>query len=276
MFCVRMVIPTLYIIGGKTMKIFAKVLAVVLAIAMIASFAGCSSIKSVDDIKESGKITMATESGFEPFEYKEGDDIVGIDVDIAQAIADELGVELEIVDMDFDGALTGVQQGKYDMGVAGITANEERRKNADFSDNYFLASQAIVVAEGSNIKSAKDLDGKTIGVQEGTTGDDYCSDKDNGNFIVNTYKAYSDAVLALKSGKVDAIVMDNLPAKTYVESNDGIKLLDEALTEESYAIMVQKGNTELVEVINKVLKDLKDSGKLADIYEKYGIESEIA
>ncbi len=214
-----------------------------------------------------GKLTMATNAEFPPFEYLDGEKIVGADVDIATAIAEKLGLELEITNIDFDAALTGASTGKYDVAVAGITANDDRKKNMNFSDNYYKASQAIIVNADSDIKKAGDLEGKTIACQEGTTGEQYLLDN---KYAIQSFKTGAEAVSALTSGKVDAVVIDNAVAIALsAKQNGATVVLDEALTEEAYAIAIKKGNDELTEKINKALAELKAEGKLAEIFEKY-------
>lgn len=240
-----------------------KFLAVALAGAMSLSIAACGG-KKADEKKI---LTMATNAEFPPFEYLEGDKIVGADVEIAEAIAAELGMELEITNIDFDAALTGAATGKYDMAVAGITANEDRKKNMNFTEDYYKASQAIIVMADSEIKVAADLTGKTISCQEGTTGEQYLLDNE---YSIQSYKTGAEAVAALTAGKVDAVVIDNAVATALSAKQEGkTVVLDEALTQESYAIAVKKGNDELTNQINGALKTLKDNGKLAEIFEKY-------
>lgn len=232
-----------------------------------------SAARSIDEIKSSGKVIMATNAEFEPFEYKDGNDIVGIDPEIAQKIADKLGVELEITDIAFDSCIPAINSGKADFVAAGMTATDERRKNVDFSDPYFDASQAIIVPVDSDIKSRTDLNGKKIGVQTGTTGDTYVTNEDGSGDItageVSRYSKGMDAVSDLMNGRIDAVVIDNFPAQKLVAKNsDKIKTLDEALTSEEYAIACPKGS-ELVDTINEVLQEMKDSGELDEIESKY-------
>lgn len=243
------------------------------AAASTASTASAAST-SVDKIKAAGEIVMSTNAEFEPFEYKDGDKITGIDAEIAQKIADKLGVKLKINDMDFTTLITDLQSGKSNFVAAGMTVDEDRKKNVDFSDTYFDASQAIIVAKGSDIKARADLNGKKVGVQQGTTGDKYCTNEKGENDIkVGTVKRYSkavDAVTDLLNGKVDAVVIDDFPANKFVEKNpDKIAKLSESLTVEKYAIAIQKGDEALQKVINEVLGDMKKSGDLDKLIEKY-------
>lgn len=240
-----------------------KIMSLILAGAMsLALLAGCGG-------KDDNKLTMATNAEFPPFEYLEGEEIVGADVDMAKALAEELGMELEITNIDFDAALTGAATGKYDMAVAGITANEERRKNMNFSDNYYQASQAIIVMADSEIKVAADLEGKTVSCQEGTTGEQYLLDNE---YEIQSYKTGAEAISALTAGKVDAVVIDNAVATALSDKQEGkTVVLKEALTEESYAIALKLGNDELTAKINEALKTLKESGKLAEIFTKYDL-----
>ena len=174
---------------------------------------------------EPGVLTMATNAYFPPYEYYEGDAIVGIDAEIAAAVAEKLGLELKIEDMEFDSIITAVTAGKADMGLAGMTVTEERKQNVNFSDSYATGIQAVVVPEDSDIASVDDLEGKKIGVQLGTTGDIYCSD-DYGEENVEKFNKGNDAIMALVTGKVDAVVIDNEPAKSYVAATEGLKILE--------------------------------------------------
>lgn len=218
---------------------------------------------------EAGKLTMATNATFPPYEMTtDAGTIEGIDVDTAQAIAEKLGLELQIDDMDFDAALLSVQQGKADIAMAGITVTDERMAVMSFSDSYATGIQSIIVPEGSDIASVDDLAGKKIGTQRGTTGYLYCSD-DFGDDAVVAYDSGLTAVQALNNGQVDAVVIDNEPAKAYVESNPGLKILDTSYAEEDYAIGMNKGNTALLEAVNAALEELKADGTLQAIVDKY-------
>lgn len=245
------------------MKKAIKAVSLLLALVTVFTLAACGS-------KDSKKvITMATNAEFKPFEYMEGDKIVGADIDFANAIAEYMGCELEVTNIDFDAALTGASTGKYDMAVAGITANDERRKNMNFSDDYYKASQAIIVTADSDIKAAADLEGKVVSCQEGTTGEGYLQDN---NYQVQSFKTGSEAVAALVAGKADAVVIDNAVAKALSQEQGGkTKVLDEALTEETYAIATKLGNDEFTSKLNEAIKALKDNGKLAEIFKKYDL-----
>ena len=218
---------------------------------------------------EAGKLTMATNATFPPYEMTtDAGTIEGIDVDTAQAIAEKLGLELQIDDMDFDAALLSVQQGKADIAMAGITVTDERMAVMSFSDSYATGIQSVIVPEGSDIASVDDLAGKKIGTQRGTTGYLYCSD-DFGEDAVVAYDNGLTAVQALNNGQVDAVVIDNEPAKAYVESNPGLKILDTSYAEEDYAIGMNKSNTALLEAVNAALEELKADGTLQSIVDKY-------
>ena len=229
---------------------------------------------STEETSGSGEtLVMATNAFFEPYEYYEGDEIVGIDAEIGKAIADKLGMDFEISDMEFDAIIPAIQNGKASIGMAGMTVTPDREKNVSFSQTYATGVQVIIVPEGSDITSADDLEGKKIGVQQGTTGDLYCSDTpENGGFgedAVTRYSKGSDAVMALLSGKVDCVVIDNEPAKAFVEANEGLKILDTAYVEEEYAIAVAKDNTELLEKVDAALGELKEDGTVQSIIDKY-------
>ena len=211
---------------------------------------------------------MATNATFPPYEMTtDAGDIEGIDVETAQAIADKLGLELQIDDMDFDAALLSVQQGKADIVMAGVTVTDERKAVMDFSDSYATGIQSIIVPEGSDIASPDDLAGKKIGTQRGTTGYIYCSD-DFGDENVVAYDNGLTAVQALNNGQVDAVVIDNAPAKEYVAANPGLAILDTSYAEEDYAIGMAKGSS-LEAAVNAALEELKADGTLQAIVDKY-------
>ena len=272
-------------------RLFMKKLAILAAAAlMCASLAACGSSSSTSSAASTsstsasasasastegeeattteGTLVMGTNAAFPPYEYYEGDKIVGIDADIAQAIGEKLGMDVTIEDMDFSSLITAVQTGKIDMVMAGMTVTPDREKNVSFSDSYAKGIQSIIVTEDSEIASPDDLEGHKIGVQESTTGHIYCAD-DYGEDNVIAYTTGANAVEALKAGKVDAVVIDNEPAKAFVEANEGLKLLDTAYTEEEYAIAIAKDNTELLDKVNAALKELKDDGTLDEIIAKY-------
>ena len=218
---------------------------------------------------EPGKLIMSTNAAFPPYEMTtDSGEFEGIDIETAQAIADKLGLELQIDDMDFDAALLAVQQGKSDMVMAGVTVTDERQNVMDFTDSYATGIQSIIVKEDSDIASVDDLAGKKIGTQRGTTGYLYCSD-DFGDENVVAYDDGLTAVQMLNNGQVDCVVIDNAPAKEFIAANPGLKLLDTAYVEEDYAIGVGKGNTELKDAINTALEELKADGTLQAIVDKY-------
>ena len=216
---------------------------------------------------EGGTLIMATNAEFPTYEYHDGGEIVGIDAEIAQAIAEELGMTLEIEDMAFDSIITAVSSGKADMGLAGMTVDPDRQKNVNFSDTYATAAQVIIVKESSETAGPDDLVGKKIGVQLGTTGDIYAEDIEDAE--IERYNKGMEAVQALQQDKIDAVVIDGEPAKVFVAENEGLKVLDEPLTEEEYAIAIAKDNDDLLEKVNSALAALKDSGKLDEIVAKY-------
>ena len=217
---------------------------------------------------EAGKLTMATNATFPPYEMTtDSGEIEGIDVDTAKAIAEKLGLELQIDDMDFDAALLSVQQGKADIVMAGVTVTDERKAVMDFSDSYATGIQSIIVPEGSDIASPDDLAGKKIGTQRGTTGYIYCSD-DFGDENVVAYDDGLTAVQALNNGQVDAVVIDNAPAQEFIAANPGLKILDTSYAEEDYAIGMAKGSS-LEDAVNAALKELKADGTLQSIVDKY-------
>lgn len=245
----------------KKVKLIGRIMsAVVLGAVICGAFTGCAK-------KDDKVLVMATNAEFPPYEFRENDKIVGIDAEIAQAIATDMGYELKIEDMAFDSIIAAVQSGKADMGVAGMTVTNDRLKSINFSDPYTTASQVIIVKEDSAVASPDDLTNKTVGVQLGTTGDIYTSDLTD--TTVERYNKGFEAVQALIQGKVDAVIIDQEPAKVFVEQNTGLKILDEAYTNEEYAIAINKDNAELLEKVNASIKNLKDSGKLQEIIDKY-------
>ena len=246
-----------------------KIIALILCLAtLVCLFASCGAKgKSLADVKAAGKLTVATSPDFPPFESLEGNEVVGIEVDILTLIAAELGVELEIIQMDFDSVLLGVQSAKYDCGMSGITASEDRKENMLFTTPYYNAAQVIVVKEGSDIKGKADLDGKKISVQSGTTADEGCTEA---GYDVQAFTANADAKAALTTGKVQAWVVDNLTAMQMVEEGDGLVILDEKMTDEPYAFAFAFGSEDLVAEIDKILTKLIADGTVEDIFEQYG------
>ena len=216
-----------------------------------------------------GKLTMSTNAAFPPYEMTtDSGDFEGIDIEVAGAIAEKLGLELQVDDMDFDAALLAAQNGKSDMVMAGVTVTEDRQLVMDFSDSYATGIQSIIVKEDSDIATPDDLADKMIGTQRGTTGYIYCSD-DFGDEHVTPYDDGLTAVQALVNGQVDAVVIDNAPAKEFVAANPGLKILDTSYAEEDYAIGVAKGNTAMLDAINGALEELKNDGTLQAIIDKY-------
>lgn len=264
-----------------------KIVALVAAAAMVLSMAACGSTdNSSSDAKDgsaaaettktsdSDTLVMATNATFPPYEYVDGEECKGIDIEIAQAIADAMGKKLEVDDIDFDSIIPAITTGKADMALAGMTVTDERKENVDFSDSYAIGVQVIIVPEDSDITGPDDLaNDKMIGVQQGTTGHIYCSDTpEKGGFGEDHVTAYpngASAIQALQTGKVDAVVIDNEPAKAFVAENPGLKILDTEYVTEDYAIAVKKGNTELLDQINETLAKLKADGTLQSIIDKY-------
>ena len=245
----------------------------ILSIALVAVLAAtlacaCGKKESTGMTVNDGVLTMATNAYFPPYEYYEGEEIVGIDAEIAKAVADKLGLELKIEDMEFDSIITAVQTGKVDMGLAGMTVTDERKQSVNFSDTYATGIQVVIVTEDSDIASVDDLEGKKIGVQLSTTGDIYASD-DYGEDFVEQYNKGADAVMALKQGKVDAVIIDNEPAKSFVAANEGLKILDTEYVTEDYAACINKENAELLDAVNGALAELKKDGTLQSILDKY-------
>ncbi len=244
------------------MKNLKKLFALVLALCMLLCFAGCGA-------KEDNVLTMGTNAAFPPYEFVDDDgNIVGIDAEIAAAIAEKLGMELEIKDMEFDSLITACAGGSIDVVLAGMTVTDERKESVNFSDSYATGIQVIIVKEDSDIADADGLEGKIIGVQSGTTGDIYCTD-DYGQDNVKQYANGALAVEALKNDQVDCVIIDNEPAKSFVAANEGLKILDTEYVTEDYAIAIAKENTKLLEDINKAMAELKADGTIDKIVSKY-------
>ena len=271
-------------------KIISLIIASLMLITLCCGFASCN--------KDDNVLVMATNAAFPPYEYVEGDKFVGIDVEIAQAIADKLGMELQIEDVEFGSIIGGVVEGKYDMGMAGMTVTEERKQSVNFSNTYATGIQVIIVKDGSSITSLDDIfdfnaDGDPValkdpdlkvGVQQDTTGDIYsssdisgwgfCDVEEDGTVTTDRvvrYKTGADAVEALKTDKVNMVIIDNEPAKSFVAANEGIHILegDNEYAIEDYAICIAKENTELLDKINKALDELKKDGTIDKIVSKY-------
>lgn len=245
------------------MKNITKIIAVMMvALLCVSCIAGCS--KGAEET-----LTMGTNASFPPYEFPSSDgSIIGIDAEIAQAVAEKLGKKLEIKDMEFDSLLTAVESGAIDFALAGMTVTEERLLSVNFSDTYAKGVQVVIVKDASDIASIDDLDGKTIGVQAGTTGDIYCTG-DYGQENVKQYTNGATAIAALVNDQVDCVVIDNEPAKNYIKANEGLKILDTAYTEEDYAAAISKENTKLLDDFNKALSELKADGTLDKIIKKY-------
>lgn len=273
-----------------------KFLTLILALALTASLAACGSGNTPASSSGSGSagsaagsgdasfttavdgvLSMATEATFPPYEYYDGDSIVGIDVEIAQAIADKLGLELQVTDIAFDSIIPGVQTGKYDVGFAGMTVTDERLEQVNFTDSYATGIQVVIVGPNSSITSVDDLFAEganhVVGVQTSTTGFIYATSdiQDAGLGEVKSFSKTTDAIEALKNGQVDCVILDNQPAKALVAANPdaGLSILDTEYAVEDYAIAVSKDNTALMEAINGALKDLIADGTVQSILDKY-------
>ncbi len=238
-----------------------KFLAFALAVIMVFAFAGCGEEKET--------LVMGTNAAFPPYEFKdESGNVTGIDAEIAAAVAAELGMELEIKDMAFESLITAVSSGAVDIVLAGMTVTPEREESVNFTTSYATGVQVVIVPEDSEIAAIEDLEGKKIGVQTGTTGDIYCAG-DYGEDAVARYDNGALAIAALGNGQVDCVVIDNEPAKAFVEANEGLKILDTEYITENYAAAIAKENTELLEKVNGALATLAENGKLDEIISKY-------
>lgn len=269
----------------KQSKLFKVVSLIGISVLTMGLFVGCgnSATKTTDASTQTAEaspknstettnsdnvIVMGTNAEFEPFEYRDGLDIVGFDVEIAKAVANKLGKELKIEDMAFDSLIMGLNNDKMDFIAAGMTATEERAQQVDFSDSYFKSKQVIIVkADNTAIASADDLVGKSVGVQLGTTGDLFVSGTE-GVTVVQVKKG-TQAVMDLQNGKVDAVVIDEEPAKKMIAGKTDVKILEVPFIEEEYAIAVKKGNTELLNTINETIEELKANGEYDKIYEQF-------
>ena len=242
-----------------TKRILALALAAVMAFALTACTAPA----------DEATLTMGTNAAFPPYEFMdENNNVVGIDAEIAAAVAEKIGMKLEIKDMAFESLITAVSSGAVDIVLAGMTVTEERKESVNFTDSYATGVQVVIVKEDSAIATIDDLAGKKIGVQTGTTGDIYCAG-DYGEDAVARYDNGALAVAALQNGQVDCVVIDNEPAKAFVAANEGLKLLDTEYITEDYAAAIAKDNTELLDKVNAALAELKAEGKLDEIIGKY-------
>ena len=273
-----------------------KFLTLILALALTASLAACGNSNTPASSSGSGSagsaagsgdasfttavdgvLSMATEATFPPYEYYDGDTIVGIDVEIAQAIADKLGLELQVTDIAFDSIIPGVQTGKYDIGLAGMTVTDERLEQVNFTDSYATGIQVVIVGPNSSITSVDDLFAEgashVVGTQTGTTGFIYATSdiQDAGLGEFKSFAKTTDAVEALKNGQVDCVILDNQPAQALVAANAdaGLSILDTEYAVEDYAAAVSKDNAALTEAINGALKELIADGTVQTILDKY-------
>lgn len=234
---------------------------IIVLLCMIMLVAGCGK-------KDDSKLIMVTEAGFAPYEYYSNGEIVGVDVDIAKEVAASMGKELVIKDIAFDSIINEVKTGKADFGAAGISYKEERAKNVDFTINYSTSKQVVIVKNDSGITNIGDINGKKIAVQLGSIADTYVSSTYKDASVVRQ-KKYLAAIEDLNTGKVDCVVMDLLPAEQILKTNSGLKILDGALVEDSYGMIVKKGNKELLDNINRVLEKLKNEGKIDEYIIKH-------
>lgn len=248
-------------------KVFALILSIVMCAALLTA---CGSSSTPATTEAAKVLRVATNVAFPPYEYYENEKPVGIDIDIMQAICDKLGYEMQVDDMEFGSIIIAVQTGKADVGVGGISVTEERKQSIDFTTSYATGIQAVIVAADSTITSVDDLRGADvkIGVQQDTTGDIYCTDDFGEDHVVRFNKG-ADAVQAVLTGKCSAVVIDDSPAKVFVEQNQGLKLLPTAYVEEDYAFEIAKDNTELYNQVNGALEELLKDGTIQAIIDKY-------
>lgn len=266
-------------------KIAALGLSAVMAVSMFAacgssssssSSASSASSSSAKASSDDNTLTMATSADFPPYEYMEGKEYKGIDIELAQAIADKLGMKLDIQNVKFDSIVAGVQSGKYDVGFSGITITDDRKQSVAFSDPYITAVQSIIVPTGSSIKSKDDINKDTkIGVQTGTTGDLDATDEYGDDEDIQRYDVATDAIQALITGKCDCVIIDQAPAEQYVAANQGkLELLPTEYETEEYAIAINKNNKDLLDKVNQALSELKEDGTVDSIVAKYDKEGD--
>lgn len=234
---------------------------IVLSIASL-TLVGCGS-KANEDV-----LIMGTEAEFMPFEYREGNEIVGFDVDIAHKVAEKLGKKLKVEDMEFGGLIAALETGKIDFIAAGMSKTPDKEKQVNFSDSYYTASQMVIIkADDTSITSGEDLKGKKIGVQLGTTGEEIARGIEGAEVV--SFDKVTIAILDLANGRLDAVVLDAEPAKNYTKDNEAVKVLEEELTNEEYGIAVSKKDQELLDAINETLQELKESGEYQELVNKY-------
>lgn len=253
----------------KKLNMTALLLSALMSVSLLAG-CGANSSKENDQAEDAKTITVATHATFPPYEFYEDGKIVGIDIDIMQAICDKLSYNMEVVDMEFGSIITAVASGKADVGAAGITVTEDRAKSVNFTTSYATAIQSVILPEGSAITSLEDLHGEDIkiGVQQDTTGDIYGTD-DFGEEHILRFNKGADAVQALIAGKCDAVIIDNEPAKVFVSKNKGLTILPSAYTEEEYSYEISYDQQELYDEINGALEELLDDGTVQGIVDQY-------
>lgn len=259
------------------MKKIICLLVVLLSFSLVAcSSSGEIDSQTAEETSEKPKLVMATEATFQPYEYYDGDEIIGIDVEIAGAIAEKLGMELEVIDVEFDSIIPGVMSGKYDIGAAGMTVTDERLEQVNFTDSYATGVQVVIVNEDSPITSIDNLfdesvEGLLVGTQTGTTGFLYATwDIEEAELgTVKSFQKTTDAAQALVNKQIDCILLDNEPAKAIVNNNKGLKILESQYAVEDYAIAIKKENTELLDKVNAALNELIADGTVKTIVDKY-------
>ncbi len=236
---------------------------------ILLSFAALFALASFSCSKGGKSVRLGTNAAFPPFEWIEGNEVVGFDITLGNLIARDYGQELKVVDMSFDGLIAALQAGSIDFIASGMTATDERRKNVDFSEPYYSSKQTIIVrADNKDTASVSDLKKKSVGVQAGTTGEIYATEEIEGS-QVKSFKTVIDAALALKNGAIESIIVDELPAKEIVRRNPELKIVDDDFFTDEYAIAVKKGNKELLDSINKTIKTIKENGVYKKMLDSY-------
>lgn len=258
----------------KLMKVFAMALCLSLVVLSLVACGGETAVEPEAGVSESKtELSIGTNAEFPPFEFVDAelgviDEFAGIDMDIMVEIADSLGAKPVINNMDFDGLLLALMNGQVDCVISGMTITEERKQEVDFSDPYYVATQVMIVPEGSEIKTAADMEGKKIAVIDGYTGQTCVEEL---GFDFSGYRKGTDAILDIVNGKIDVLVIDSATAEAFIGDNEGLAIVEDAqaFAAEEYGIAVKKGNPELLDAINAKIKELKESGKMDEICAKY-------
>ncbi|MGI5878131.1 MAG: transporter substrate-binding domain-containing protein [Christensenellales bacterium] len=252
-----------------------KIIALMLGLTLLCvALAGCGKQSTLDKIEKNNKVVWGTNAYFMPFEIREGEDVIGVDAEIAAAVAEKLGVELVVEDMEFESLISALEAGTVDFVGAGMTITDERKEKADFSTGYWTAVQVVTVAaDDESVLTVGDLSSLVIGVQSGTTGDFVAEElSNNPDTGIMRYNTVIEAMQDLKNGNIDCVIADDLPSQAIVSQTEGLKILDlQPSDKETYAFAVKKGDTELLAVINEVLTEMMESGEIEELVNKYSL-----